>query len=155
MSSFILETRLRRRAFSSIKNSLGFECGVHVNYEGRRGSLVLLWCKELDVEVKSFSLTHIDIFVLCEGKMWHFMSFYGNSTRSQRHHSWELIRHLKGLFILPWIVPGNFNEIVNLSKKLRGSDQVHSDMRRFGKTINDYELHDLGFFGAAMKWNNG
>ncbi|GMN64893.1 hypothetical protein TIFTF001_033958 [Ficus carica] len=83
------------------------------------------------------------------------MRFYGNSTRSQCHHSWELIRRLKGLFILPWIVLGNFNKIVHLSEKLGGNDRVHSDMRRFGETINDCELRDLGFFGAAMTWNNG
>ncbi|GMN70415.1 hypothetical protein TIFTF001_039458 [Ficus carica] len=121
----------------------------------RRGILVLLWCKEWDVEFKSFSSAHVDVFASCEGKIWCFMSFYGNSTRSQCHHSWELIRRLKGLFILPWIVPGNFNEIVHLSEKLGGNDRVHSDMRRFSETINDCELRDLGFFGAAMTWNNG
>lgn len=40
-----------------------------------------------------------------------------------RHLSWDLLRRLHAMFDLPWIVAGNFNEILFLDKKNRKSKE--------------------------------
>lgn len=131
---FITETRLRGREASNLKNGLG---------------LVFLWSKDWEVDVKSFSSAHIEVFIKASGDCWRFSGFYGNPKQSQRHHSWELLRRLKGLFDLPWLVAGDFNKIVHLPEKLGGRDQVHNDMNQFLEAI------DLGFYRAPLTWKNG
>ena len=56
---FISETRLRGREASNLKNGLGFEGGVFVDCEARRGGLIFLWSKDWEVDVQSFSSAHI------------------------------------------------------------------------------------------------
>ena len=93
-----------------------------MNCEGKSGGLVLLWRKEWDVDVKSFSPAHIDAFISTNGIIWRFTHFYGNPKRNQRKHSWELLNRLHDLFKFPWLVAGDFIEIIHLSEKLGGSD---------------------------------
>ncbi|GMN33675.1 hypothetical protein TIFTF001_004278 [Ficus carica] len=40
-------------------------------------------------------------------------------------------------------------------KAQRGSDRVHSSMSHFRETVEDCDLQDLGFRGAALTWKNG
>lgn len=91
--------------------------------------------KKWDVDVKSFSSPHIDAFISTNiGIIWRFTRFYGNPKRNQRKHSWELLNRLHDLFKLPWLVAGDFNEIIHLSEKLGGNDCIHADMNRFLET---------------------
>lgn len=105
---FISETRIFGRAARRIKDLVGFHGSVHVDSAGRSGGLMLLWSKDWEVELKSFTSGHIDSFVKApEGDWWRFIGFYGHPEKAQRHFSWELLRRLQGLYTLPWLVAGD------------------------------------------------
>ena len=85
---------------------------------GSSGGLILLWKEELKVDIKTFSQNHIDAWVNGgEVGWWHFMGFYGQSDTAKRHESWAKLKHLKRSSSLPWLVIGDFNEIMGLSEK--------------------------------------
>lgn len=71
--------------------------------------------------MQSYTCGHIDTIVKSpDGLVWRFIGFYGNSAKSQSYHSWELIRRLRGMFSLPWLIAGDFNEIFYLSEREGG-----------------------------------
>lgn len=54
---------------------------------GRSGGLLLLWNKEINLEVLSYSSGHIDSLIRDKAFIWRFTGFYGNPSTSQRTHT--------------------------------------------------------------------
>lgn len=55
---------------------------------------------------------------------------------------------------LPWLCFGDFNEILNLNKKLGGLDKSAEAIREFREAIRDCNLFDLGSRGYSFTWSN-
>lgn len=152
---FISETKLHGRATRMVRDSVGYEGRVHVDCEGRSGGLILIWKKDWELDMHSFSRGHIDSIIKSpDGVVWRFTGFYGNPAKSQCHHSWELIRRLRSTFSLPWLLADDFNEILYLLEREGGRDRMDSSMRQFREVVDDCELLDLGFQGMPLTWNN-
>lgn len=60
---FISETKLYGRVARLVKDSVGYDGGIHVDLAGRSGGLILRWKKEFAVDFKGCSRGHIDVFV--------------------------------------------------------------------------------------------
>ncbi|KAL0303853.1 UNVERIFIED_CONTAM: hypothetical protein Sradi_6253400 [Sesamum radiatum] len=60
---FLNETKCNRRRFEVIKNKVNMS-GVEVPPRGQSGGLMLLWHKEVDVQLCSFSVRHIDVDII-------------------------------------------------------------------------------------------
>ena len=115
---FISETKLAGRAALVIKERVGFSSSIQVDSTGRSGGLLLMWNDDLEVSLKSFSSHHIDIDVTDgRGLQWRYTGVYGEPIRGQRWQFWELLRRLQMVNSLPWLVSGDFNEIVSLIEK--------------------------------------
>ena len=56
---FVIETKAKNRRMERIKNKIGLANGLIVPCVGRKGGLALLWTREIDLEIKSFSQSHI------------------------------------------------------------------------------------------------
>ncbi|EEF50224.1 conserved hypothetical protein [Ricinus communis] len=101
---------------------------------GASGGLILIWHNSVKVSVKSFSPGHIDALVCFdESDVWHFTGFYGNLNSFLRHFSWDLIRRLGSMAEfsnLPWLMGGDFNEILMQSEKLGGWNVESEDGAR-------------------------
>ncbi|KAK9943001.1 hypothetical protein M0R45_008629 [Rubus argutus] len=83
------------------------------------------------------------------GKECRVTGFYGESIASHRYLSWDLLRELARARDGPWLVCGDFNEILDCREKtgmwleLRGYEFTW-DNRRVGKA-NVKEIIDRGF----------
>ena len=120
---------------------------------GNSGGFILLWKEELRVDVQTFSQNHIDAWVDGgEIGWWHFTSFYGHPDMAKWHESWVKLKHLKCSSPLPWLVIGDFNEIIGLSEKEGGSIHPRKQVEDFLSTINYCGLCDLGFIGSKFTW---
>ncbi|KAL5826858.1 hypothetical protein ACOSQ4_018655 [Xanthoceras sorbifolium] len=101
-----------------------------VDILGSGEGLLLLWKKEIEVKVKSFSKGYIDTVIYgCDGLRWRFTGFYGEQKQNQRVLSWTLLRRLKDLFNLPWLIGDDFNKILKDDKK---DSARASTLRRLG-----------------------
>ncbi|KAL5791779.1 hypothetical protein ACOSP7_000373 [Xanthoceras sorbifolium] len=59
-----------------------------------------------------------------------------------------------GLSGLPWIIGGDFNEILRSEEKLGGLVRSHRAMDSFREVVDDCNLIDMGFKGSLFTWSN-
>ena len=90
---FLIETKVGTRRMVKVKEKIGFPNGLIIPSEGRSGGMALLWIRDVDVEIKSFSSSHIDAIVMdsISGFKWRMTRFYGNQETSLRRGSWNLL----------------------------------------------------------------
>ncbi|XP_073121193.1 uncharacterized protein [Henckelia pumila] len=118
---------------------------------------MLFWKSQFDVHIKSFSSGHIDCIVSHSQFNWRFTGFYGHPNVSLRESSWELLKRLASLqefSHFPWLVGGDFNEILFDYEKLGGSSKTSSQICRFRDTVNECNLSDLLCKGDVFTWCN-
>lgn len=114
---FHSETRSDARRIDTVERIIGFANGIGVGRQGVDGGVALLWSTEIDIQVISFYLFHIDAYVGSAVNGWRLTGFYGRPEIEKRHHTWALLRKLKGMSNKPWVVCGDFNEILHWTEK--------------------------------------
>jgi hypothetical protein len=65
------------------------------------------------------------------------------------------MRNLKGNNDLPWVMMGEFNEILYLHEKEGGNPRSQQYMSAFREALLDCKLEDLGFIGDNFTWHRG
>lgn len=55
---------------------------------------------------------------------------------------------------MPWILGGDFNEILDSTEKMGGLDRMESDMREIREAIDVCEVFDPGVTGPKYTWCN-
>jgi hypothetical protein len=152
---FLMETRLPIRKLEFIRVKLGMKGYFGVDRERFGGGLALLWDDSVDIQIQSYSKHHIDCWVDNHtGESCRFTGFYGDPDTACRHHSWELLRRLKGMSNRMWLVMGDFNEITSSDEKQGKLFRCPSQMAAFREVLNDCSLTDLGFHGYEFTWTN-
>ena len=148
---FLSETKLRKWSMERKKMSIGFANGLVIPSHGRSGGLALLWRKEVNVDVQSFSDRHIDAIVTEDrGFKWRITGFYGNPEVHRRKESWDLLKVLSRKFQLPWLCFGDFNEIASSSEKIGGARRSQRQMDDFREAIDCCRFMDLGFVAQSL-----
>ncbi|KAK6119801.1 hypothetical protein DH2020_046456 [Rehmannia glutinosa] len=150
-----METKLHGAKAYRLKENLGFSNGVVVESVGNSGGLALLWKEEVNLSVKLMGRFFVDSVIQSDGGQWRFTGFYGNPDKSARALSWSLIRRLSSQMSLPWLIGGDFNEILYPSEKYGGADTIQSCMDNFRATIEHCNLNDLGWSGPRFTWRKG
>ncbi|XP_041001573.1 uncharacterized protein LOC121247264 [Juglans microcarpa x Juglans regia] len=153
---FLQETKLTVRGMEACKFKLGFTNCFSIDSVGRSGGLSLIWNSDLGVELKSFSRYHIDVHIKTEDLWeWRFTGLYGNPEVSSRCSTWNLIRTLNSIEQIPWLLGGNFNEVLHLHEKRGGRPRSITQIGVFREVLTDCNLRDLGFRGPRFTWWNG
>jgi len=153
---FLIKTLCSKNRMEWIRVKLGFTGCFAVDPMGRSGGLALLWRDMGALDIYNYSLRDINATVM-DGNvlpLWKLTGFYGHPVCGQRASSWELIRHLKVFSSLPWKYVGDFNEILDQSKKEGAAIRRESQMDGFRSVLEDCLLADLGFQGAPFTWSN-
>lgn len=76
--------------------------------------------------------------------------FYGYPERSRRKNSWDLIRHMAGVFQLSWLIIGYFNDLLYPSDKWGNVIHPQSLMDGFGSALDDSFLSELELRGGKF-----
>ncbi|XVF85102.1 hypothetical protein PTKIN_Ptkin17bG0091500 [Pterospermum kingtungense] len=105
----------------------------------RSKGLTLLWHSNIEVEIQSYSAFHIDANVLDLqlNVWWRFTGFYGHYVASRKVQSWDFLRVLSARSSLPWIVAGDFNEILRGEEKSGGRPRPMYSMNNFKTVVSD------------------
>lgn len=114
--------------------------------------MLLLWKDSEQVTINSSSEGHIDASIKNDAGMWRFTSFYGNPMVQKRKESWELIKRLSQCSNIPWIIGGDFNEILSSNEKEGGFVRPQSQINAFREAIDSCGLEDLGYEGDKFTW---
>ncbi|KAH1122209.1 hypothetical protein J1N35_005369 [Gossypium stocksii] len=113
---FLMETKIDGKRMKRIRRRCGFENGIDVRAEGSRCGISLAWKAGITVWLNNFSKNHIDVLVKEDNinQEWKFTRFYGSPYVTNRDDSWNLLRRLGQNQTYPWLVCGDFNEILYL-----------------------------------------
>jgi hypothetical protein len=152
---FLSETKMDRKRLERFRWTLNMPNLMVKDCKGSSGGLALFWSKEVDLTIKSFSRYHIDAVVKEDcGREWRFTGIYGEPKAEVKDKTWKLMRILKNKYKKPWLVAGDFNEILFGHEKEGGQPKLQNAMENFRQTLADCGLDDLGFIGDAFTWRN-
>ncbi|VFQ60129.1 unnamed protein product [Cuscuta campestris] len=134
-------------------NSAAIDGNIIHETAGRSGGIVLMWNKECQASLISYSFNHVDVSIRfgCEVE-WRFTGFYGHPKWSQRSDSWTLLRSLKDRSPLPWVVVGDFNDICASHEKKGGNPRPPSFIDGFNDALSFCGLVDMGMQGHPFTW---
>ena len=153
---FLMETITKNRRMERIKNRIGLANGLFVRCVGRKGGLAMLWARDINMEIKSYSLNHIDTIIndTENSYKWRLTGFYGHPETHRRYESWHLLAFLNNQLHLPWLCLGDFNEILSNSKKQGGAIRSQQQMDGFRQVVDYCAFQDLGYSGSDFTWCN-
>ncbi|KAL0345399.1 UNVERIFIED_CONTAM: putative mitochondrial protein [Sesamum radiatum] len=151
---FLSETKCKRRKCEILKEKHNL-FGINVDSNGKGGGLMLLWRKDVNLIVHSFSSSHIDAGISSEAGTngWRFTGVYGQPEVARRDDTWRLLRHLSSLSSRPWICASDFNEVLKQDEKT-GAPRPRKQIEDFRSCLADCQLMDLGCSGYRFTWCN-
>ncbi|GMI71843.1 hypothetical protein HRI_000853600 [Hibiscus trionum] len=101
-----------------VRKKCGFQYGFDVSSNVKSGRLSLAQKNNYKVSLRSYSDRHINIVFDedSDGVMWRCIGFHGAHEESKKVASWDLLRQLNDLPEVPWLVIGDFKEILLASE---------------------------------------
>ena len=90
---FLVETKARSSKMKGFQWKLELTQGIDVPSDGKSGRLAMIWKEGLDIRLKSYSNSHIDVVVFNEKELnlWRTTGFYGHPNARKRGISWKLL----------------------------------------------------------------
>ncbi|XP_019174291.1 PREDICTED: uncharacterized protein LOC109169860 [Ipomoea nil] len=150
-----METKVPRIHAERIRVTLGYEGLFYVDNDGLSGGMALLWKKNNTVRFLSYSQSHIDAEVSLFNKLWRMTCIYGIPERGRREETWDLLGTLKTRSLLPWVVIGDFNNLLYQHEKKGGNPYPNSLLRGFGDALDDCGLMQMPMRGHQYTWQKG
>ncbi|XP_031107282.1 uncharacterized protein LOC116011973 [Ipomoea triloba] len=153
---FLMETKVGRIHAERLRIKLRYDGLFYVDNAGLSDGLALLWRRNNTARLLSFSRNHVDVEVsLSSVGIWRMTCFYGCPERGRRVESWNLPRTLAHQSPLPWVVLGDFNDLLFQHEKRGGNPHPDNLLRGFGEAIADCGLAQLPMRGYQFTWERG
>jgi hypothetical protein len=152
---FLSKMRLSATRAQEMCHKLGFHNAFGVSSQGFNGGLVLVWHDDLSIVIKTYSKSHVDVWITeVDGKLWHFTGFYGEPRRAQRKESWQLLCFLHNENDIPWLCSGDFNETLHSHEQIRGNEKQEWSMEGFREVVDYCGFRDLVYSSLPYTWDN-
>ena len=74
---------------------------------------------------------------------------------NQKGRTWDAICSIRGDLTAPWLLMGDFNEILYNSEKEGGRPRTQRRLQTFHDVLSECELNDMGFMGDLYTWQRG
>jgi hypothetical protein len=95
----------------------------------RSGGVFLLWKQGINIQQIYSAPNYIDVSVQeSPEKVWRLTGIYGEPKWEDKYKTWDKLRELKSNSNLPWVVIGDFNEILYSHEKEGGNPRPHNFM---------------------------
>lgn len=122
---------------------------------GQSGGLAMFWNQNINLKLNMVSRLFIDVDVVEEdGFIWRLIGIYGEPRADKREVTWKALRMLNTHTRRPWMMCGDFNEILMQCEKEGGEQRSRTAMDSFRVALEDCGLSDLGFSGDQFTWRN-
>ena len=156
---FLSETRLKAHEMESIKQKIRRKNMLAVDCMGegrrRRGGVALLWGEDLEVDIQTFSLNHIDAYIKSDEQgWWRFTGVYGYQEEEQKFKTGLLFDQLCKDPNEPWLCGGDFNMMMMSHEKQGGNEFRVNEAEILRKVVRECNFEDLGYIGHDFTWTN-
>ncbi|XP_022723781.1 uncharacterized protein LOC111280610 [Durio zibethinus] len=153
----ITETRARGEDVRHIIDRLPFDSWKDTATIGYKGGIWLLWKSDL-LDVDDICATeqeiHATIKVKSNNFSWLISAIYASPRYNERLFLWENLKTVASHHDLPWLVLGDFNEVLNGEDKKGGRPVSLVRSGAFKDCLIFCHLADLGFSGPRFTWSN-
>ncbi|KAL4271428.1 hypothetical protein GQ457_13G016010 [Hibiscus cannabinus] len=139
---FLCETRLNKLSCEKLKTSLSMFDYVAIDSSPLCSGLVLFWNNNITTRLLSSSSHHIDMVISTSNSCFRFTGLHGFSETSQKVQTWQLIDSIKPNSNLPWIIGGDFNEVLSDNEKQGGIRRARSQINNFRDCLARNNLYD-------------
>ncbi|XP_018435547.2 uncharacterized protein LOC108807802 [Raphanus sativus] len=156
----LLETHVNEASKQLILSSLGPGWSLFDNYhQSPLGKIWFIFKNPVTVRLLFADLQSITCEVKLEdGITIIYTAIYASNEEDYRKDLWFSLRDTYAAFDLPskpWIVGGDFNEILHPDETSNlGISSTTRAMRLFGECLGDLGLFDLPFTGPKFTWTN-
>ena len=145
----IVETQIEGSRVENMVGSLNFNKSFAVSSSGRSGGLGIFWNEEIKLEVLGYSKYHIDALV---GELFDIQTrvtfVYGEDQVSEQYNTWDTLKGIVGSLNLPWVVLGDFNEVLHGHEHDGVGMRSQAQMDGFRDALDTYGLSDIGYTGT-------
>ncbi|XP_030924855.1 uncharacterized protein LOC115951891 [Quercus lobata] len=153
----VMETHTGGDRAKEIIERLPFQGAIHTDTIGLIGGLWLLWDPDR-VEITNLASTEQEIHVLVKVRSsnlsWFFTAIYASPRLRERHFLWNNLSTIANTHNLPWLMAGDFNELLSTNDKLGGRPLIPSRVSAFKECLDFCNMADLGFQGPRFTWTN-
>ena len=153
----VMETHTGGDRAKEIIERLPFQGAIHTDTIGLIGGLWLLWDPDR-VEITNLASTEQEIHVLVKVRSsnlsWFFTAIYASPRLRERHLLWNNLSIVANTHNLPWLMAGDFNELLSTNDKLGGRPLIPSRVSAFKECLDFCNMADLGFQGPRFTWTN-
>ena len=153
----ITETRVWGSRAEKIIEGLPFDGFITTETIDYAGGLWILWRSE-DADVKLLSATeqekHAIVKVCASNLSWLFTAIYASPHLAKRRILWSNIEKVGQLHNLPWLMIGDFNEVLGGEDKFGGNQINLNRALEFKKCLDLCNFVDLGFVGPKYTWTD-
>lgn len=84
-----------------------------------------MWKDDILIRVQGITKNYIDV-VINDGIGWRFTGLHGEPEWSQKGVTWDALHSIRGDGSVPWLVMGDFNEILFNAEKEGGRPRPHN-----------------------------
>lgn len=146
----LLETKVMGPAAVVACDAVNMTNMHRIDGNGSKGGLWLFWnarAVAIDVVHENAQAIHAIIQVSSSSfsSSWFFSGIYGSPNRIIRNQIWSELKHSSSVIDLPWLLAGDFNEIISLNPVLAAP---------LLDCISTCNFEDLGFSGGKYTWTN-
>ncbi|XP_060969470.1 uncharacterized protein LOC133036757 [Cannabis sativa] len=154
---FVMETKLRAGSIDRFKTQLSFDFGFEVPRRGLGGGLFLFWNDVVNLNVLSYSCSHIDCFVqMTDNINFHLSCYYGSPYSSGKLDCYTLLNRLYDVApSSPWLIIGDFNDYLALVDKSTNTMPPSNAMIHFNTFVSKYSLSPMPFKGNRFTFKHG
>lgn len=153
----LTETKVGGERAKCIVDRLPFDGVICANTLGLSGGLWVIW-DSAQVEVSELSTMEQEIHTVVTPRhsntQWLLSAVYAGPRYAERRLLWENLESVASLHSLPWIIAGDFNDVLMGEDKFGGSPININRALRFQECLDSCGMIDIGFSGAQFTWSN-
>lgn len=156
----LLETHVKEASKHNILSAIGRDWKLIDNYlHSDLGKIWILYKEPTKVRVLFVDLQSITCEIVLEGGIeFFYTAIYASNDEVQRLDLWTSLRDTSASFGLqgkPWIINGDFNEILHPDETSNENIiRTTRPMRCFGDCLSDLGLFDMPWSGPRFTWQN-
>lgn len=150
---FLIETKNSDDTVRDVCAQLGYDYVRCVSPWGIGGGLALLWNKDVDLTINAMDERMFDCVINNKNGLMYFTCVYGHPIQGLRHHFWEKLQRMSTTRTGPWLLCGDFNEILKPEEKIGGPTREPWSLVDFNLMTQVCRLQDLSYMGNNMTWS--
>ena len=153
----LVETHMGGAQADHIATVLGYSGHTRVDAQGFSGGIWVYWKPELvTVEPIIKHAQHITMNITRVGATpWYFSAIYASPDPTKRKELWEELENFARTHNKPSLLAGDFNETRFSSERSCSSHETTRRAMKFNEWIDDLDLMEVEFSGAAHTWSRG